>query len=182
MLNTNAARTRNIAYIGMFVAIIAVCAQISIPMPGGVPITLQTWAVSLAGVLLGAKKGAAAAVVYMLLGAGGIPVFTNFTGGIGVIFGPTGGFILSFPLQAALSGFGAGKGSNISLAAGLISGTVVNLFTGMIFLSFVLSVNIEAAFAAAILPFIPGEIVKIVLVAVIGKNIRTALLKSGFAI
>ena len=175
----NAVRTRNLTYISMFVAIIAVCAQISIPLPGGVPLTLQTWAISLAGVLLGVKKGALAAVVYMLLGAVGVPIFTNFGAGMGIILGPTGGFILSFPMQAALSGAGASKGNLFWLIAGLVAGTVVNLFTGMVYLSFVLSINIEAAFAAAVLPFIPGEVIKIALVAVIGKSIKTALVKSG---
>ena len=179
---TSADRTKKIAYISMFAAIIAVCAQISIPLPGGVPITLQTWAVALSGVVLGAKAGAMATVVYILLGAVGIPVFTNLGAGVGIILGPTGGFILSFPLQAFLSGIGTGKKHIAWLLAGLLAGTVVNLSAGMVFFSFVLSTNLQAAFAAAVLPFIPGEIVKIILVAVVGRSINFALAKSGIAV
>ncbi|MCL2171961.1 MAG: biotin transporter BioY, partial [Defluviitaleaceae bacterium] len=64
-------KIRELCHIGIFVALIAVCAQIAIPLPGGVPITLQAWAISLAGLVLGAKNGAMAALVYVLLGAAG---------------------------------------------------------------------------------------------------------------
>ena len=73
--------------IAVFTAIIAAMAQISIPMPAGVPMTMQTFAIPLAGILLGARKGTIATLVYLLLGAVGLPVFAGFTGGIGILFG-----------------------------------------------------------------------------------------------
>ena len=94
-------------HISIFAAIIAVCAQVSLPMPYGVPLTLQTFAIQLAGVVLGPKKGALAALVYITLGAVGVPVFAGFTGGMGIVLGVTGGFILSFPLLALLAGIGS---------------------------------------------------------------------------
>ena len=73
----------DLCYIAMFTTLIAVLAQVSIPLPGGVPLTLQTFAVPLAGLILGAKRGTVSALLYVLLGAVGVPVFANFTGGLG---------------------------------------------------------------------------------------------------
>ena len=98
---------RELCGISIFTAVIAVCAQVVIPMPYGVPMTLQTFAVPLAGVILGTKNGALSALIYVLLGITGLPVFAGFTGGIGIVFGRTGGFILSFPLMALTAGIGA---------------------------------------------------------------------------
>ena len=76
-------KTLDIVYCGIFATITAILAQISIPLPGGVPLTLQTFAVSLAGILLGSKKGFISILVYVLMGAIGLPVFSGFSGGIG---------------------------------------------------------------------------------------------------
>ena len=81
-------------FIGLFAALIAVCSQIQIP--GAVPFTLQTFAIFLAGGLLGGKRGTISVLVYILLGAIGLPVFAGFKGGIGALLGTTGGYILGF--------------------------------------------------------------------------------------
>ncbi len=81
-------------FIGLFAALIAVCSQIQIP--GAVPFTLQTFAVFLAGGLLGGKRGTISVIVYILLGAVGLPVFAGFKGGIGALLGTTGGYIIGF--------------------------------------------------------------------------------------
>ena len=167
--------TRDMCFIAFFAAIIAICAQISFPLPSGVPLTLQTFAVLLAGIVLGPKKGALAVIVYILLGAAGIPVFTQFRGGINVIAGPTGGFILSFPIMAFAAGIGAGKNSVIGLASGLTGGVAINFFSGMLFFSFIMSAGLRTAFAATVLPFIPGAVIEIVLLTVTGGRIVTTL-------
>jgi len=128
--------------------------------------------------VLGAKKGAIATVVYVMLGAVGIPVFSNFTGGMGVIFGPTGGFILTFPIMAWLAGIGEGKGSTVWLVFGLIAGTVINFIVGMLYFGFVASSNLHAAFIAAVLPFIPSAVIRIVVLPIVGKGIRSRLSQS----
>ena len=89
---------RDICYAGLFAAVIAVMAQISIPMPLGVPMTMQTFAITLAAVVLGSKLSAIASLVYLALGAVGVPVLANFSGGFDKFVGPTGGFLISFPL------------------------------------------------------------------------------------
>ena len=73
-------KTLDLCMIGVVTAVIVIMAQISIPMPLGVPMTMQTFAITLAGIILGSKKGAVASLIYVLLGAVGVPVFANFSG------------------------------------------------------------------------------------------------------
>ncbi len=88
----------DMALIALMAAIIAVCSWITVPI-GPVPITLQTFGVFLALRFLGGKKGTLAVIIYILLGAIGVPVFANFKGGLGAIMGPTGGYIIGFVLS-----------------------------------------------------------------------------------
>ena len=83
-------KTLDLCMIGVVTAVIVIMAQISIPMPLGVPMTMQTFAITLAGIILGSKKGAVASLIYVLLGAVGVPVFANFSGGYQLLVGPTG--------------------------------------------------------------------------------------------
>jgi len=171
---------RNICYISIFTAITAVCAQISIPMPMGVPFTLQTFAVPLAGIALGAKKGALSAAVYIILGIIGVPVFAGFSGGVGVLFGKTGGYIISFPILALCAGIGSdlyGKIKNLWLKnavlyAGLIIGAAVNYICGMLVGGIVLSCGFSQAFFLFVLPFIPTAVIKIILAGITGISVK----------
>ncbi|MCL2200363.1 MAG: biotin transporter BioY [Oscillospiraceae bacterium] len=170
--------TRQLCYIGIFIAIIAACAQIRIDLPGGVPITLQVWGVALAGLILGPKNGTIAAAGYVLLGAVGAPVFAGFTGGIGIILRHTGGFILSFPILALLAGLGERKEGIIWTYLGMSAGTVVNWLSGMFFFSAVTGSSLQAAFAAAVAPFIVVGIVKIAVLPLLSKSLKLALRKA----
>ncbi|MDD3970645.1 MAG: biotin transporter BioY, partial [Clostridia bacterium] len=91
-----ASRTKQIAYTGMFTAIIAVMSQLAIPMPSGVPATLQTLAIVITGLILGVKAGTVSVGLYITIGAIGLPVFSAFRSGLGTLFGVTGGFIFGF--------------------------------------------------------------------------------------
>jgi biotin transport system substrate-specific component len=99
--------TRDIALVAAFAALICASAYIgAIPVgSAGVPITLQTLTVMLAGCILGPLRGFAAVTLYLALGAVGLPVFAEHSSGIGVFTGPSGGYLLSFPFAAALGGF-----------------------------------------------------------------------------
>lgn len=97
--------TRNMVLIAIFAAILAVLSQLSIPLPTGVPATLQTLAVALLGFVLGGWSSAASVILYIFLGAIGLPVFAGFKGGFAALFGPTGGFIFGFIPLALLCGF-----------------------------------------------------------------------------
>jgi len=166
----------------MFVAIVTICAQIAIPLPGGVPFTLQTWAILLAGLLLGSKKGAIVAVAYLLLGAVGVPVFANFSGGIFRFVGPTGGFLLSFPIMAYVAGIGANKNKATLVISGLVLAVIINFVCGMLFFMFIVNASVEGAFGATVLPFIPSSTFQIIMVIVVGSLIKNALKKSGIVL
>ena len=96
----SAFQTKDIVLIGIFAALIAVCSWISIPT--AVPFTLQTFGVFMAVEVLGGKRGTLSVLVYLLLGAVGLPVFAGFTGGMGIITGSTGGYIVGFLLGAMI--------------------------------------------------------------------------------
>ena len=101
-METTAARfsAKDMAYIAVFTALLAVCSWIAIPMPWGVAYTLQTLGVFLAVGVLGGKRGTLAVVVYLLLGAMGVPVFSGFQGGTAALLGATGGYIAGFLFSA----------------------------------------------------------------------------------
>src|ERR671911_2668899 len=111
--------------VALMAAVTAVAAQITVPIEP-VPFTFQVLAVILSGLLLGPRYGALAQTVYVLVGAVGVPVFAGFTGGLGHVFGPTGGYLLSYPLAAAVAGLAAHAARNaprrqallVSVAAG----------------------------------------------------------------
>ena len=93
-------KTYDMAYIGLFVGLMAICSWISIPT--AIPFTMQTFAVFLAVMILGGKRGTLAIVVYLLLGLVGVPVFAGFSAGPGVLFGTTGGYLIGFVFSGLL--------------------------------------------------------------------------------
>lgn len=123
----NHTRTRDLIFIALMAAIIAVLSQFSIPMPTGMPLTLQTFAIALCGSVLGVRKGPAAVGVFLLLGAVGLPVFSSFRGGLGVLMGLTGGFLFGFVPMAACCGWGREKKLPAALIAGLIGLAVCHI-------------------------------------------------------
>jgi len=162
----------DLCQIGLLTAVIAVMSQIMIPMPYGVPMTLQTLAIPMAGILLGAKRGTISAMLYILIGAVGMPVFAGFNGGPGIVFGPTGGFILSFPILAYAAGAGAEKADKCWLWTGLIIGVLINYLCGVIYFSFYTSSDFITSFTVCVLLFIPTDIMKITAVGLFGIKIH----------
>lgn len=94
----------NMILAGLFAAIFAVVSQLSVPLPTGVPVTLQSFIIPLCGFVLGWKLGTSSMIVYILIGALGAPVFANFQGGLGALFGKTGGFLFGYIFFAMLCG------------------------------------------------------------------------------
>ncbi len=171
---------KDYCYIAVFTAIIAVMAQISIPLPGGVPLTLQTLAVPLAGIVLGAKRGTISTLLYVLLAIFGAPVLANMTGGIGCVFGITGGFILSFPIMAFVSGLVSEKGVKSPVYwLGLLGGVLINYLIGTLWFVFAAESTFMAAITACVLPFIPTAILKLVLSGVIGDALKKTMRRAG---
>ena len=165
-------------------AIIAIMAQISIPMPLGVPMTMQTFAITFAAIVLGAKNSAIASLLYVLLGTIGVPVFANFTGGYDKVIGPTGGFLISFPIMALLIGLGmdlhmkSRKMSIVAMVIGIVVGTIVNYIAGIVWFCVVMDSSFKVGFEACVLPFIPTAILKAILAVVVGLPVRKVVRKA----
>ena len=165
---------RHMVLCAMFTALVAVCSQIAVPMPWGVPINLALFAVYMAGTMLGPVWGTASQVVFIALAAIGVPVLANFSGGIDKFVGPTGGFLISFPIMAYIIGLGvehrdAFKGA---FPVAVVVGTVVNYIVGVILFVIVAHSTVSVAVSACVLPFIPTAIIKAVLACAIGLNLR----------
>ncbi|WP_297630359.1 biotin transporter BioY [uncultured Clostridium sp.] len=166
-------KTRDLILCAVFAAIIAVLAQISIPLPGGVPLTMQTLAVGLAGVILKSKKGFISVLIYILMGTIGIPVFANFTGGIGIVLGPTGGFIIAFPIMAFIIGLVSEKTNKRYLIfIGFFIGTLVTYTIGTIQFSIVTGESIYKGILLCVAPFIVTDLIKGTLVSVLGETLK----------
>ncbi len=167
---------QDICSIAIMTAITVVLAQISIPMPLGVPMTMQTFAVTLAGIVLGAKRGAISMIIYVLLGAIGVPVLANFSGGFQHLIGPTGGFLLSFPIMAYLIGIGTKmrrqKGMFLLF---LILGTAANYAIGVLMFCILMKASIWTGITACVLPFIPTAIIKAAVASILGLKLQVRL-------
>lgn len=173
----NTFKTVQISRIGLFTALTIVMSQISIPMPYGVPMTMQTFIIPLVALLLGKKEGTLVAIIYIILGMMGLPVFAGFTGGLGIVLGPTGGFILSFPLLAFCAGIASQKKNKFSIFMWLLTGSVLNFFVGMLYFSLMTSNSLWIAFTACVLPFIPTTLIKIGFIMLVGKKLQNLMLK-----
>lgn len=171
-------RTQMYVITAFSAAIIAVLAQLSIPLPMGVPITGQTLAVGLVVTILGTKYGTLAVLVYILLGAIGMPVYSSMSGGLGVIVGPTGGYIIGFLAQAFFQGLYMDK-LGYTYVHAIISnliGMVITLAFGTAWLKIALSISWEAAFMGGVYPFIIVGIIKAVTAAWLGVVVRNRLM------
>lgn len=177
-------KTYDMVYIGIFTVLIAVCSWISIP--AAVPFTLQTFGVFMAVEVLGGKRGTMAVLVYILMGAVGIPVFAGFQGGIGVIFNTTGGYIVGFLcsaliMWAAESLFGKKPLVRLlSMAAGLIACYVLGTIWFMVVYGRTTgAVGLMTVLGWCVIPFIIPDLVKIGLAYFISRKIRGVMAGMG---
>ena len=170
-------KTYDIVYIAVFAVIMAICSWISIP--AAVPFTLQTFGVFIAVGVLGGKRGSLSVLVFILLGAIGIPVFANFSGGIGVLAGPTGGYIIGFLFSALLMWAMEklpGKKSVMQIVS-MIAGLIVCYAFGTVWFVIVYGrmngpIGFTAALASCVVPFIIPDIIKIALAYFLSRKLR----------
>lgn len=168
---------RDLVLIALFAALMAICSWISIPTT--VPFTLQTFAVFVAAGLLGGKRGTIAVLVYILLGAVGLPVFAGFTGGVGILLGSTGGYIIGF-LGSALVMWGMEKlwGSKAWVQiSSMVLGLLVCYAVGTAWFMAVYTrtngaVELMTVLGWCVIPFIPFDLGKIVLAFVITNRLK----------
>ncbi|QTE30734.1 biotin transporter BioY [Pengzhenrongella sicca] len=181
-----AARTRtsaDVALVATFAAFVAVCALLPAIVVGGlsVPITLQTFGVMLAGVVLGPRRGALAVGLYLAVGFAGLPVFAEGTGGLAVIAKPSFGYLISFPLAAALAGYLASFALRVRparrplvfFAAAMAGSLLVTYPPGIAVLGWRMGLGPGEAIAFGA-TFLPGDVIKNVLVAVVAAAVFRA--------
>ncbi len=137
-------------------------AQLRIPLPfTPVPITLQTFFVLSSGVALGPVWGSLSQLFYLLLGIAGFPYFAGFSAGVKTMLGPTGGYLLGFLIASYIVGLLAQKGKISRTYLAMLIGEITILFLGTTWLSFVQSLSLSQALVKGVLPFLPGDAVKI---------------------
>lgn len=174
--------TRDLTLAALFAVLTAVCAQMSITVPllTSVPFTLQVFGVLMAGAVLGAGRGSLSQVVYLLLGAVGLPVFAGFSGGLAALVGPTGGYLWSFPLAAWLTGWTADRTGRRARSAavlgtlygGMLAGIVAIYLLGVIGLYATgAAPSLRASVRIGILPFIWFDLVKAVIAGLVAMRL-----------
>lgn len=191
-------RTTSLVLCGVFAALMAVCSFITIPLGfTPIPINLATLGVFLTGGILGKKYGSISLIVYILLGAVGIPVFAGFKGGLGVLAGPTGGYIIGYLAAAFLTGLlveiafrktsgGAESGSRsktsgtaksrtlrlVGIILSMIIGLAACYALGTAWFMISTGTGFGAAMVSCVIPFLPGDAVKIVAGALLVQKLR----------
>ncbi|MGL5978574.1 MAG: biotin transporter BioY [Erysipelotrichaceae bacterium] len=160
-------KSKDMTQCALFAASLGVLAQISIPLPFGVPFTLQVVGVILAGMLLGPKKGAMAVGLYLFMGAIGLPVFSNFESGLSQLFGMTGGFLWSFPLFALIVGYGVKKSNtSLTLLGWCLLGATLNYACGSLQFMMITNHNLQTTLLSCVTPFLLFDLCKWVLCVV----------------
>lgn len=169
---------------GAFAAIFCILAPISLPIPiSPVPISLTNLVLYFALYILGMRRGCISYLVYLLIGFVGLPVFSGFTGGAGKLLGPTGGYLFGFVFLALISGFFLERYSEragICFLA-MAAGTAVCYVFGSLWLSYQAKMPLAGAFSAGVIPFIPGDLCKIVLALLLGSQLKKRLARAHLA-
>lgn len=169
----------------LFAALLAVVAQFKFFLPAipGVPVTLQVLVVLLAGGLLGPVWGAASMAVYVLLGAVGLPVFAGGTSGLGILVGPTGGYLFSYPLAAFVVGLLAPTHRAphlVRTGLGMFVGLLVIYLGGAGWAILLGGKAFAAVLQGWVLPFIPFDLLKLAVAAPLATAVNRALVAQGF--
>ena len=180
-------KVQRIAIIAIAAAFMAISSQLTIPLPL-VPLTLQTLSVGIIATVLKPVDSLFSILVYLVLGAIGLPVFAGGAAGFGVILGPTGGFLIGFLIQAQQVAQLCNLAPVIKSTSGKITlfilaniiGTIWCLAMGTVWLAIAGGLSLQAGFNAGFLPFIIPGLVKAILAAIIGFYIRRALKQNSY--
>lgn len=174
--------TKRIALIGLMTAVLCVLGPVSFPLPiSPVPISLGVLGVLLAVYLLGMKWGTVSCLIYLLIGLVGVPVFTGFSGGIGKVLGPTGGYLIGYIFLSLITGFFIGKWPTkwpLHLV-GMILGTTVMYLFGTLWLGYLMKCTFLEALWMGVILYIPADLVKMAITLSLGGLVRRQLMKAG---
>ena len=171
--------TKSIILIGMFAAVLAVMAQISIPMPSGVPITLQTFGVALTGTILGHKLGTGAVFTYLAIEGVGMPVFSNMSGGFASFVGKTGGFLIGFLFMVWFCGFGVQwEDKKLCLLYNTL-GLVICHICGTAQFSFLTGMGFWESALLVSVPYFIKDGLSVIAAIAVGSQVRKRLASAG---
>ena len=173
-------QTKDLVYVALCAVLMAVCSWINIP--SAIPFTLQTFAVFCTLGLIGGKRGTASILVYLLLGALGLPVFVGFSGGVGILFGITGGYLLGFILMGLVYWLGErlGKGKRIVEIGSMVLGLVLCYAFGTAWFMVVYTrnsgpVSLGVVLGWCVLPYLIPDAVKILLASLLTRRLEPVL-------
>lgn len=172
---------RMMVFTSLFTALMIIGGYLMIPIPfSPIPIALSDLFVMLAGLCLGTSGGVASVCLFLFLGTLGLPVFAGGKAGLAVLMGPTGGYLLGYLMAVAIIGLitGKGKPSPFRDLVALIAGNIIIFGTGIPGLKLICKVTWEKAFALGLIPFIPGNILKIIVAFALIRTLRPFLKQS----
>jgi len=173
-------KTRLLVLCALFAALTAVLSQVIIPI-GLIPINLATFAVFCAGALLGSKLGALSLALWVAIGAVGMPVFTMFRGGFGALLGPTGGYIVGYVPAAFIIGMIIENAETftskkvILYPAAMLVGMLNYFILGTVWFMYSTSTGLWEALMICVIPFLPGEAIKIACATLVAIRVRPLL-------
>ena len=168
-------RTRTLTLIGLMAAVLCILGPFSIPIPvSPVPLSLTNFAVYITVYILGIRSGTVSVLLYLCLGVAGLPVFSGFGGGLGKLAGPTGGYLIGFLFVALIQGFLMEHfpWKRPADIAGMVSGLAVCYAFGTLWLAWQMHLTPAAALGIGVIPYLPGDAVKIILAAAVGPKLR----------
>ena len=169
---------KEITLVGLATAIMGIFSQLALPIPfTTVPLTLQTFGLVIISVVLGKKIGTLSILIWALLGTIGIPVFSGFSSGLGVLVGPNGGYIIGFIFMSFIIGYTSTSTNknNILLFVGVYLGQAVQYTFGVIQLKIVLGLSLPNALLAGLYPFILKDIIMITVAVTLALSIKKSL-------
>ena len=169
--------TSQMTLTAIMAAVICILGPLSIPIPvSPVPISFTNLAIYLTVCLLGWKLGTLSYLVYLFIGLIGLPVFSSFSSGVGKLLGPTGGYLIGFIVMSVICGITFEKCSKkYLLVIGLIFGTVIDYIFGTLWLSYEANLTFVQSLWAGVIPYIPGDLIKIIFAVLLGPVIKNRL-------
>ena len=173
-------RTKQMVLIALMTAVTCVLGPLSIPLPfSPVPISLTNFAIFLTIFVLGMKSGTISFIIYLLLGAVGVPVFSSFRGGFQVLAGPTGGYLIGFIFLALIMGFALDHFDRklVPTIIGMIIGMAVCYAFGTVWLAKLLSLSFKEGLMMGVIPYLAGDAAKIIIAAIVGPKLYGATQK-----
>ena len=173
-------KTKQMVLIALMTAVTCVLGPLSIPLPfSPVPISLTNFAIFLAIFVLGMENGTISFIIYLLLGAVGVPVFSSFRGGLQVLAGATGGCLIGFIFLALIMGFALDHFDRklVPTIIGMIIGMAVCYAFGTVWLAKLLSLSFKEGLMMGVIPYLPGDAAKIIIAAIVGPKLYGATQK-----